>query len=188
MKLNLGCGDQIKEGYVNLDIIPFKGVDVLHDMNKFPYPFKDNTFEEVIAVHVLEHTQDLFKTMQELFRICKDKAILKIIVPHYTHSTAFTCPDHKRFFGIDSLGHFGGLYFQYRCKAKFALKSNKLVFNRYLDALTLNLMGKLFNKVPRFYENYLSSFIPAGSIHTQLRVIKNFKIRDSFKSKLDHGN
>jgi len=46
-KLHLGCGKIIKEGYVNLDIQKLPGVDVIHDLNKFPYPFKDNSFQNL---------------------------------------------------------------------------------------------------------------------------------------------
>ena len=38
MKLNLGCGKDLKEGYVNLDIVDYGG-NQIHDINKFPYPF-----------------------------------------------------------------------------------------------------------------------------------------------------
>ena len=53
MKLNLGCGNDLKEGYVNVDIVDYGG-NTIHDINKFPYPFEDNTFDEVLASHVLE--------------------------------------------------------------------------------------------------------------------------------------
>ena len=47
MKLNLGCGRDIREGYVNLDKAGLDGVDVVHDLNVFPYPFEDNEFDEI---------------------------------------------------------------------------------------------------------------------------------------------
>jgi len=53
-KLNLGCGEDYKEGYINLDILDNEFVDVIHDLNKFPYPFKDDEFGEIYIHHVLE--------------------------------------------------------------------------------------------------------------------------------------
>ena len=41
MKLNLGCGKDIRHGYVNLDIVNYGG-NQIHDINAFPYPFEDN--------------------------------------------------------------------------------------------------------------------------------------------------
>ena len=51
MKLNLGCGKDIKTGYINLDIVDYGGNEI-HDITTFPYPFEDNTFEEIYASHV----------------------------------------------------------------------------------------------------------------------------------------
>ena len=53
-KLNIGCGKDIKEGYVNLDVVDYGG-NQIHDLNKFPYPFEENSFEEVFTSHILEH-------------------------------------------------------------------------------------------------------------------------------------
>ena len=47
-KLNLGCGKDIKEGYINLDIVDYGG-NQIHNINSFPYPFEDNTFDEIYA-------------------------------------------------------------------------------------------------------------------------------------------
>jgi hypothetical protein len=57
MKLNLGCGDKILAGYVNVDVAPSragKQPDVLCDLRKLE-PFASGTIEEVLAVHVVEH-------------------------------------------------------------------------------------------------------------------------------------
>lgn len=40
MKLNLGCGNDIREGWVNLDINKKEGVNVVHDLNEVPLPFE----------------------------------------------------------------------------------------------------------------------------------------------------
>jgi len=40
-KLNLGCGADIKKGYKNIDIKLLKSVDLICDLEKSYYPFKE---------------------------------------------------------------------------------------------------------------------------------------------------
>ena len=75
-KLNLGCGRDIKKSnkeeiWINLDQFKLKGVDVAHNLDKTPWPFKSNYFDEIYARDVIEHLKDLFKTMKEIHRISK---------------------------------------------------------------------------------------------------------------------
>ena len=83
-KLNLGCGTDIKKGYVNLDSAKLPGVDVIHDINKTPWPFKDNEFDELYCSHVLEHVDDLIKTLNEIKRVCKKNAKIILRLPHFS--------------------------------------------------------------------------------------------------------
>ena len=100
MKLNLGCGNKIYEGYVNVDKFDFYEVDVKHDLEKFPYPFDDNSVEEIILSHVLEHIgqdPDIFiNILKELYRISKNQALIKIAVPHPRHDDFVSDPTHVR--------------------------------------------------------------------------------------------
>ena len=105
MKLNLGCGEDIKKGYINLDKEKIPGVDVVHNIDKFPYPFKENYFDEVYASHILEHAKDLFMAMKEIHRISKPGAIVRITVPYFHSAGAFS-PNHNYFFNTDSLRFF----------------------------------------------------------------------------------
>ena len=97
-KLNLGSGEFLKDGFVNVDYYSNVTPDISHDLNQVPYPFDDNYFELVEADHVLEHLADPFKVMGELRRICSSGAIIHIRVPHF--SRGFTHADHKRGFDV----------------------------------------------------------------------------------------
>jgi SAM-dependent methyltransferase len=97
-KLNLGSGEFLKDGYVNVDYYSISTPDISHDLNKFPYPFSDNYFERVEADHVLEHLVEPFAVMRELHRICAPGATIHIRVPHF--SRGFTHADHKRGFDV----------------------------------------------------------------------------------------
>jgi predicted SAM-dependent methyltransferase len=63
MKLNLGCGLKRIEGFTGVDIIKTPAVDVVHNLDVFPYPFADNSAEEIIMDNVLEHLDDVIKVL-----------------------------------------------------------------------------------------------------------------------------
>jgi ubiquinone/menaquinone biosynthesis C-methylase UbiE len=105
-KLNLGCGKKIMEGYINLDHVSLAGVDIVHDINKFPYPFEDNSFVEVYANSVLEHVDDLPRVMKELHRILEAGGRLVGGVPWFNCSSAYGDPTHKYFFTLQTFLYF----------------------------------------------------------------------------------
>ena len=55
MKLNLGCGNDIKKGWLNLDVAAIEGVDIVHDLSVLPLPLESDTFSEVMCQDILEH-------------------------------------------------------------------------------------------------------------------------------------
>jgi len=83
MKLNLGCGEDIRDGYVNIDTIANKGVDLVCDITK-RLPFEDGVCEEIIAQDILEHLtrEQLIKTLGEISRILKVGGQLFVRIPN----------------------------------------------------------------------------------------------------------
>lgn len=99
MKLNLGCGYNHIEGYANIDSDAECKPDFCFDITEPNWPLEDNTVEEVLAEHVIEHLdgQKGYATFwKELYRVCKDGAIIKIEVPHWEHDTFHHDPTHCR--------------------------------------------------------------------------------------------
>lgn len=97
MIVNLGCGRKPLPGAVNVDVVAMPDVDVVHDLDVFPWPFDTATFDEVHAAHIFEHVQDPLGFMAECHRILTPGGLLRIEVPHWKSPNAFTDPTHRRF-------------------------------------------------------------------------------------------
>jgi hypothetical protein len=98
MRLNLGCGHNRKAGWVNVD--KFGDPDVRHDLETFPWPWPDDSIEEIELVHVLEHlgqsVEVYLKIFQEIYRISKPGCEIMIRVPHPRHDNFLDDPTHVR--------------------------------------------------------------------------------------------
>lgn len=55
IKLDIGCGENKQDGFIGMDVRPLKGVDIVHNLEKFPYPLPDESVSLVTASHLLEH-------------------------------------------------------------------------------------------------------------------------------------
>ena len=98
MKLNNGAGHDIYDGWINHDIAALPGIDVVHDLNLTPWPWNDESMDEVVAYDVIEHLDDFIKIMEELWRVMAVGGRAKIRVP-YMGSWSFAAdPTHRRAF------------------------------------------------------------------------------------------
>jgi len=106
VKLNLGCGNDLKKDYINVDASKEVNPDKVWDLEKTPLPFKDNSVDEILAYHVLEHIHNFIPLMHEFHRICKPGAIIKIKTPFYSSWGQFNDPTHVRFFSPFTFNYF----------------------------------------------------------------------------------
>jgi ubiquinone/menaquinone biosynthesis C-methylase UbiE len=97
LKLDIGCGTNKKEGFLGIDILKFDGVDVVLDVRKTPWPWKDNSVDEMHSSHFLEHltADERCRFMNEAYRVLKPKAKMTIVVPHWASGRAFGDPTHQ---------------------------------------------------------------------------------------------
>lgn len=100
VRLHLGCGFRRYPGFVNVDSNPACSPDVVLDLESTPWPWDDNSASEIVMEHVLEHlgqTPDAFiHVLQEIYRVCKNNAVIRIIVPHPEHKVFQIDPTHVR--------------------------------------------------------------------------------------------
>jgi hypothetical protein len=100
MKLNLGCGHDHKEGYVNVDVSDLGKPDQVVNLEALPWPWDDDSVDEILIKHTLEHlgqsTKLYLDIICEFWRICRDGALITIIVPHHRHDHFLNDPTHVR--------------------------------------------------------------------------------------------
>jgi cyclopropane fatty-acyl-phospholipid synthase-like methyltransferase len=111
MKLHLGSGDRRYEGFVNVDYDQRCNPDYHLDIEKSVWPFADDSVDQVIAHHVLEHLgEGYFHVLQELYRVCQHGAMIDIVVPHHRHDQFANDPTHRRAITPDGLWLFSKKY------------------------------------------------------------------------------
>jgi SAM-dependent methyltransferase len=142
IKINLGSGNDPKNGFVNVDFIKLNSVDVVHNLMEFPYPFEDNSASKIRAVDVLEHlanyTDDkrpsIIAFIEECHRILKPGGELFIQTPRYDADFLWLDPTHVRGFHEESMdffdptSHYGqstGFYSDAKFSVKCEILKNK---------------------------------------------------------------
>jgi len=95
LKLDLGCGNNKKEGFVGVDCIKFPAVDIVADL-KDPWPWESNSVFEVHSSHFIEHLSQKERChfANELYRVLIPGGKATIIVPHWASCRAYGDPTH----------------------------------------------------------------------------------------------
>jgi len=167
MKLNLGSGARPVAGYLNVDVNPRAlGVDLVHDLNTYPWPFESDTVCEVIMHQCLEHLMDHNRAMKEIHRILRPGGRAIISVPHFTWQLAYADPTHRHFFAHPTFFYYARDcgYFDFR----FSTCSVRLVFGKRVS-LWNYLLEPIANWFPTLYEQSPLRVFPALSVEATLR-------------------
>ncbi len=95
-RLDIACGQNKTPGFFGVDIADSKEVDAVWDLEKFPWPFPDNSVDEAVCNHYIEHTKDLIAFMNEVHRILRPGAQILFRAPYYNSMRAWQDPTHTR--------------------------------------------------------------------------------------------
>jgi hypothetical protein len=96
-KLDIGCGSKKREGFHGVDQYKMDGVDTVLKIGIAKWPFADDSIEEVVSSHFVEHlnAQERVHFYNELFRVMKKGAKATIVVPHWASNRAYGDPTHQ---------------------------------------------------------------------------------------------
>lgn len=104
VRLDLGSSFHKRPGYLGMDILLSEGVDVLGDARQMP--FKDSSIDEIYSSYCLEHIDDQLAVVSELWRVCKDGAVIRLILPHFSNPSYYDDLTHQRLYSRRSFEHF----------------------------------------------------------------------------------
>lgn len=169
-KLNLGCGTDIKEGWVNADkCILEPGVIRIKFEERFR--FGNNIFSEVYVRHALEHSRNVIFTMEEIWRVCLPNARIKIIVPHASWHSAMTNLTHFQAFGIGSFTP----YIDNNKRNYYSEMNFRLVKEEFTIVFGWKITGlvkRFANNHKEWFERHLTWLFPIKEISYELEVKK----------------
>ena len=172
--LDVGCGINKFPGALGIDRNPRTRADVLCELDHFPYPFRDNSFDSVRAIHVIEHVSDVIGAMEEFHRVLRPDGRLILATPHYTDFSSFCDPTHRwhlnsfsfRYFGDDNAGF--GYYSACRFR-EISVRVKLLALWRWLGFEFLVNRSRRFR---RFWEYYLCYVVRGKVMDFEFAAIK----------------
>jgi hypothetical protein len=96
--LDIGCGANRQDGWVGMDIRPLPGVDIVHDVESFPWPLPDGCVKTAMASHLVEHLNPhkfgFVNFMDEVWRVMQVGGEFAIVVPHGNSQGYLQDPTH----------------------------------------------------------------------------------------------
>jgi len=170
--LYVGCGKRKNEiGVVRLDISPDVNPDFIHNLDYFPYPFEDSSFSEIECFDVIEHLDNIPKTLEEFHRLLKPGGILRITTPHFSCANSFIDPTHRWHLSYFSFDYFSDQSdLSYYSKARFHIQSRHIYFLG--GRFSRSMIRRLANKFPKTYEQRWAWIFPAWFLSFDLVAIK----------------
>ncbi|MBW4553885.1 MAG: class I SAM-dependent methyltransferase [Aphanocapsa sp. GSE-SYN-MK-11-07L] len=170
--LSIGCGKREPEaGVIRLDVSPEVNPDVRWDLNQFPYPFEDSSFQIIECFDVIEHLNSIPDVMEEFDRILVPGGVAKITTPHFSSANSYIDPTHKWHLSYFSFDYFSDVSaLNYYCSARFTIVSRFIHFKGL--KLYTAFARRLANKYPDQYEQHFAWIFPAFFLYFELRSNK----------------
>ena len=94
--LDIGCGEHKTQSFIGMDARKIDGVDIVHDLEVFPYPIPDESCSKILGSHVFEHInpQRTIPMLNELWRIMKWDGTLILTMPYAGSKGYWQDPTH----------------------------------------------------------------------------------------------
>lgn len=174
MILDVGCGLNKRPGAIGLDRNARTAADVIADIDRGLLPFRDNAFEQVWLVHVIEHVADAIETVEEAHRVTRAGGTIVIETPHYTDFSSFCDPTHRRHLNSFSFRCFtdeGG--FSYYSASRLRQLRLHVKMLRLWKLLGFEFAVNRSRVFRKFWEHYLCFVIRGKAMVFEFEVVKD---------------
>jgi predicted SAM-dependent methyltransferase len=153
--VDLGCGSKKIAGAIGLDRRLESGVDVICDF-EHELPLKTDSVDIMNMSHIMEHVRDLIPFMEEVYRVCRPGAEVRIVVPYYASRGAFRDPITEDTFQ----------YFE--PPTDYGVKTNFKIENIAYD------MRKPFRYFPKYFQKRFRRYLwnVVDNMSVALRAVK----------------
>lgn len=174
--LDVGCGINKHPGAIGIDRNPRSRADIICDLDRFPYPFRDNSFTSLRAIHVIEHVSDVVRAMEEFHRLLDAGGRVLIVTPHYTDFSSFCDPTHRWHLNSFSFRYFysGGIHGEDHWYTRVRLREKRLTVRllKLWRALGFEFFVNRAVWFRRFWEFYLCYLIRGKVMEFEFEVVK----------------
>jgi len=168
LKLNIGCGNKVIEGFLGVDKFPCSAAEYICDIENEKLPFNNNSVDEVILDNLIEHIKDIPLIFEELIRVCCKGAKIKIITPHFSSLSSWIDPTHVHHLSYFSFDHFEKNSLSHYMGKGVKIKNKKLSFGGGLMGLIARV---IFNISPKTYEKKYCFIFRASTLTINLEVL-----------------
>lgn len=183
--LDVGCGRKKIPAAIGIDQYAHPVVDVVHNLENFPWPFRDGEFDHIVFNHSISHLPDTSRVLTECYRLLRDQGCIEIVVPHYSSDNFNTDPTHKVHLGARSMNYFvDNVDFGYRYidqhihfvleRATISFRENATSWrtNRKINPFCWIGVEWLACRYPRLYERFFCGILPLSEVYYRLRCNK----------------
>jgi SAM-dependent methyltransferase len=149
--------------------------DVLADLNRPPFPFRDNSFDAAYAFSVVEHLDNFFGVFSDLHRVLRPGGFIALLTPHFSNDGSYIDPSHRLHLSARSFDYFieGTELFQsygFYTSARYRVRERLLMIEppwNYVPGLQ-----RLANRATTIYERHLCFLVRGSGIYLELEAVK----------------
>jgi SAM-dependent methyltransferase len=167
--LDVGCGSAKLPGAIGLDVSADTAADIVHDLDVFPYPIEDSSFDQILLQDVIEHVREPIRVIEELHRVARPGARIHLRTPHFSSALAYGDPTHRHYFSTIAIRSLAEPRFAHYTEVR--LRVLHVTLDMWLPFRAAG-MDRLANRFQETYEKYFAFILTTMNVRAEFEVVK----------------